>query len=445
MSMRSHKSCLDHVCHYPKEKSSVTSWVSSGIVIPSEFQKVSQSMAVEAVAQNDVQKLMELAQQGKQSVEQLKGTNFSVPNVNCKELENGSNRSSLTLMHVAAIYDSVDCFAYLHTQIHMALDIPAGHYYTPLHYACYNGSFEVASYILSRQPALAQELPKNIQHHLIYLATVGGNPNCLRLILANGASMEAPENVKDKPISKAIEIQSQRGGDVECLKLLLEYSERSKEATGAQKYTPLMQAIARGHKDAVRMLLDGGEDPTVLTGVQQRRTSALFLACEKGPEWAEQVKMICEKISGANDFEESYKGPCAIHFACKSHSPEILEYVCGLGIDVNRVESEGTAGRTCVYYLLQTQEPSDENILKCLGTLSRYGFSSWTAALYEALCAVKKRVAVLEWLLMRENCDPMAAVGGEVIAQKMKRMKWNKEIMELWERLVKPVEEREAK
>lgn len=396
---------------------------------------------VQAVAENDVVKLMKLAE-GPQAVEQLKGTNLSVPNVNCKELDG----SSLTLMHVAAIYDAVDCFAYLHTVVNLALNIEAANNYTPLHYACYNGSFEVVSYILSRQPTLAQDLPKDIAHHFIYLATVGGNPNCLRLILRNGASMEARENIIDRPITKAIEIQSQRGGDVECLKLLLEYSEKSSEVAGAMKYTPLMQAIARGHQDAVRMLLEAGEDPTVLTGGQKNRTSALFLACEKGQAWLEQVKMICEKMGGGNDFEESYKGACAVHFACKSHSPEILELVCGLGIDVNRVEQpDGAASRTGVYYLLQTQEPSDEKIMQCLSILSRYGFSSWTMALYEALGAMKKRVGVMEWILMKDNCDPLAAVRGEVIAQKMKKMRWNKEIMELYQRLVKPVEEREGK
>lgn len=62
-----------------------------------------------------------------------------------------------TLLHVAAYYDSLECFIFLQG---LGLDAegPNAYSYLPIHYACSNGSIEVATLILFLHPKQASAI-----------------------------------------------------------------------------------------------------------------------------------------------------------------------------------------------------------------------------------------------------------------------------------------------
>ena len=58
-------------------------------------------------------------------------------------------------MHIAALFDSLECFIILERK-GLKIDCESADEYQPLHYACHLGSLEVTSYILSKNPDLAK-------------------------------------------------------------------------------------------------------------------------------------------------------------------------------------------------------------------------------------------------------------------------------------------------
>lgn len=72
-------------------------------------------------------------------------------------------------MHVAAFYDSLESFIFLHTK-GLPIDIPSQSSYLPIHYGCYKGSYKVVEYILKVDPTQAT-IRQEGKQDLIYLAT----------------------------------------------------------------------------------------------------------------------------------------------------------------------------------------------------------------------------------------------------------------------------------
>lgn len=70
----------------------------------------------------------------------------------------------MTLIHIAAYYDSFEMFLYL-LSLGLSLRQLSGASYYPLHYACAGRAKECASYILEQDPEQAQ---LEILIHLIF-------------------------------------------------------------------------------------------------------------------------------------------------------------------------------------------------------------------------------------------------------------------------------------
>ena len=311
--------------------------------------------------------------------------------------------TSLSLLHIAALYDSLDCFIFLHKVANLPLRQTSAESYLPIHYACFNGSYEVLSYIIANDPEQAAFLGAGLHYHPIYLATRSGSAECLRLLLEHGADLAAPENNKNKPVQTALKYHN-----ADCLKLLLGRDQRRDEIDGATHYSPLMLAIAHGLKDAVRLLLEVGEDPSFITPDPNKKVMPLFLACDKGPEWAEEVELICSKMVGATDVDDSYSGKAAIHYACASGSPRILEAVCGRGVDVTKLAQDNMGHRTntAVHYLVQNDKVEDRDIIRMLEILVRHGFDIRHTLTPFIKGPQQKRYDVIEWILDHPQVDP---------------------------------------
>jgi ankyrin repeat protein len=309
--------------------------------------------------------------------------------------------SNISLMHIAACFDALDCFIFLEGE-NLRYDQASANSYLPIHYGCANGSYEIVCYILSKDPCQATVLP-SVENHLIYLATQAGSPEILQMLLENGADITKPQNLENQPIAAAIKTQH-----VDCLKLLLAYKNNLKFTRDVKDFSTLMLAIANRELDAVPVLLKCGEDPSYVT--PRTNMSALFLACYWGEEWIDVVKMLCERATKF-DLDPGVKEKAAIHWACQSKSPEIVEIVVSKGIDVNRLDRNGKTG---LYYLVDIC-PEDK-IIRILEILMEHGLEIGKgpnlSIMVDFATAIGKACKVIEWLF-EHGVDPLAEYDGK--------------------------------
>ena len=341
--------------------------------------------------------------------------NIPIPSVN------------LTLMHVAAYYDSLEVFVYLES-IGFLLEEESADQYRPIHYGCLNGSLEVCTYILSKMPEQARILPE-VDFHLIYLATTSGNALILRELFACGADIKDRRNIGNRPVQQAI-----KTGHVQCLKVLLEKNARRVDP---KEYTPIMLAITNSQPEAIPLLLQSGEDPSVIT--LEKRECALQLACFQRE--VEVVRELCERLVNV-DLPEEMHERAAVHWICQSHHPEIARIILAKGINVNRLDGDGHAGP---YYMLDVGE--EHEILEIFDLLLKHGLNLNISAptakptntiLGEFVTSITRPLKIIEWLLAH-GADPTAKLvsTGQRICDYVKTSKIEP-IIELFDRFMKP-------
>lgn len=350
---------------------------------------------VKAIRNNDVEFLAErLAVMPR---ERYVGSSFSIESQKTELLP----LRNIALMHLAALYDALDCFLYLET-LDLKYNQESAASYHPIHYACWNGSYEVVSYILEKDPSEAKVLP-SVDNHLIYLATLSGDAEILEMLLKNGADVSADQNVKNQPVNAAI-----KSRHVACLKLLLKYKPR--RTRDHREFSSLMLAISNCEAAAVPILIECGEDPSYIA--PNVYESALSLACFQGEEWIHIVKLICEKAETL-DLPPDVKEKGAIHWACSSKSPEIVRMVLERGVDVNRLDKNGYTG---AHYMVDAC--SEDKAIEILEVMMEYGFTLTgpnLSIVVDFVTAIKKQFRVIEWLFAH-GVDPNEKYDNKKIA-----------------------------
>ena len=87
----------------------------------------------------------------------------------------------------------------------------------PIHYACYNGSREVATYILEKDKEQADFFGTNV---LLCFSIQGCSPEILELLFRKGAILRKAKSKMDDPIEKGICTDNYR-----CCEILMRYAE----------------------------------------------------------------------------------------------------------------------------------------------------------------------------------------------------------------------------
>jgi ankyrin repeat protein len=328
---------------------------------------------------------------------------------------------NVSLMHIAAFFDSLDCFLYLEGK-NLLYNQESSGSYLPIHYACLSGSYEVVCYIITKDPKQATVLPA-VKYHLIYLATVSGDSEILGLLLANGADMSAAQNIENRPVAHAI-----RSRRVDCLRFLLKSNLRRTRDTS--EWSTLMLAIANNERDAIPLLLESGEDPNYVT--RGKYESALFLACFYGE--FELIEYIADRTSQL-DLDFSIQAKAAIHWACESKSPDVVRMLLRKGIDVNRLDSKG---RTGLYYV--TDACSEDVVLQIIDIMVKSGLevSRNPSIIVDFVMAIRKPYRVIDYLFQL-GTDPGVMFQGRPVRDYMDAFRdsvlhWPKmkEIYEKW-------------
>ena len=225
----------------------------------------------------------------------------------------------LTLMHVAAFYDSLECLVYLHKTCEMDLNCQSDKAFVPLQFACAGGAVECADYLLAHG-ADPNEVPDMDGMSPLFLAVLSGNAKLVTLLFDSGAKFTDEMRVSSKnPLEQALKRKN-----IDIVEIMLSRGVSMKAVSANGRLSPLMYAIAIGLSEAVEPLLNRGVDPNYKN---DQNSCALFLAFREN--MPDVVQMLVDK--GANVRFKSCGGYNAVHAACQAGSLELVKKAVDLG------------------------------------------------------------------------------------------------------------------
>lgn len=308
---------------------------------------------IDIIKANDCRRLNSKINEEKN--QNLLGANFSLDanrrgNQRDEPIENFRD-DTVTLLHIAAFYDSLECFVYLHKILGLRLAYESTREYLPLHYACYKGSREIVAYILKEDPDQAALLPKNINHHFLYFAVYGGDPVILEELFKHGADLSKPQNKADDPIGKSIDI-----ANIECLKVLL-FHEKQKQ--NGNNRTHAMLAALNCHPKALEILINSPEDLSYFSPNDESVMSLMFKYSNGGIFKDVIIELLTKYPDVRIEPPDDKKMDGVCHWICKMCDPQVAELMVRTeDVFINRVDSQGHTGP---YYLSIRKDSKDED------------------------------------------------------------------------------------
>lgn len=127
-------------------------------------------------------------------------------------------KSGIPLLHVAAYYNSLQCFQYLQKEKQIPLRHLSSQKLLPLHYALYAGSTDVSLYILQEDPEESILHPEeNKYFSILFCAVCESNQTVVEELFKNGLKLNDPWNDEELIIKRAIGRH-----DVDLFKLIWE-------------------------------------------------------------------------------------------------------------------------------------------------------------------------------------------------------------------------------
>lgn len=329
---------------------------------------------------------------------------------------NSLKGNNVSLLHIAAAANALECFLYLHLQCGYPIDIKASDLKLPFHYAVNYGAADVLAYILQYYDqkfgrAKLEELlfmddytrqitdPKP-RDSVLYLAAEGGVTEVFDLLFHYGYNCEK-YLPKCKPKIHLVLEQIIKLKRSDMLQVCLKYIKPSK--TGAET-TPLMNAIIVQQPSAVPLLLESNCDPTFISSDHK---TAMSLACFYSMK--DVVRQLADRMDSV-DLPPDIKAPAAVHWICQSKSLEIAKILCQKGIDVNRLDNENHMGP---YFILDIGE--EDEVLEIFKEFKEHGLKvnfhakDRNTILGDCLTAIQIRPKIIDWLLS-VGADPDAKI-----------------------------------
>jgi ankyrin repeat protein len=205
--------------------------------------------------------------------------------------------------------------------------------FTALHLSAFSGSVECSKFLISKG-ANINLAPKWFTP--LHSAAFGNSFEVVRLLLNNGAKLEITgttmsndDFIYGTPLHSAVKANA-----AECVTLLLAECSNvnSVEPRGV---SPLHSAAELGHIQPLKILLEYGVDPNLVT--RDKKNTALHLAADGG--FSECVSLLLSK--GANADARNYKGQTALHLAARAQSVECVEILLNTGAcDPNALDND---------------------------------------------------------------------------------------------------------
>lgn len=334
--------------------------------------------------------------------------------------------NSLSLMHIAAFFDSLETFVMLENEFELPISIESAASVHPIQYAIYNYSMEVAVYILENYPDEAK-IETSLSYALFYCAAASpkaADDRMIQMLHMKNAPFFPNRDSTLCPIQKSIKLKN-----IPVLKGLLKIYSPSKIKVGedCDIMTPLMTSISYGLSSGVDLLLEAGEDPLYSSSDGK---CALSHACfvNRKVDGKDSNFDIIEKLLIAigkcniEPYEKIKSGP--IQWICQSKSPQIARLMFDYHpeIDVNRVDENFTSAPTT----LANKDMPIKDIIDMLTIfidkgyeLNRYNLEKGQKTILESFCfTMKPKPEVVKFLLDNGSDPHLPFVGNYKSPQK---------------------------
>lgn len=312
---------------------------------------------INAISKNDLQELIQLLR----NLRNIGDANYSIPSEGSRTNENNyRNRrndegreqedsipsTGLTLLHIAAYYDSLECFRYLEVQCKLGLRRPSANGFLPLHYACWSGAHEVALYILTKEPSQSTSHPEGINDlHLLYCATIGCDAEILETLFNNGAKMSDPWNNEKKLIEKGIGLHNKA-----ILTLLLKKA--TQKGRDTSQMTVSMKAVIFHNAEALAAIYNGKDDILAHYIDSTGFHSLISLICETDQKNKTFKQVLIKILNDAQNLKieppktgslQYQSGVC--HWACMYMDLDVAKLMFQTqDVDPNRFDKEYKTG-----------------------------------------------------------------------------------------------------
>lgn len=321
--------------------------------------------------------------------------------------------NSLSLMHVAAFFDSLETFVFLEKDCKLPISILSAASIHPIQYAVYGNSMEVAAYILENYPEEAT-IETSLSYALFYCAAaspMADNDRMIRLLHMKKAPFLPNRDSTLCPIQKSIKLKN-----IPVLKGLLKIyrPNKIKNDENCDIMTPLMTSISYGVSSGIDLLLEAGENPMFITADGKCALShACFVNRKVGDE--DSNYDIIEKLltaigkSRIEPIEKNKSGP--IQWICQSKSPRIARLFFDFHpeIDVNRVDENFISAPTT----LANKDMPIKDIIEMLTIfidkgyeLNRYDIEKGQKTILESFCFTMKPKPEVVKFLLDNGSDP---------------------------------------
>lgn len=380
---------------------------------------------VKTIYENDAESLSKLLSRLPYSFSnRITSAYFSLlPRSDTVSLQSRSGRLSdknLTLLHIAAYYDSTESFFTLieffkssgqnEDQIFYARTSES---YYPLHYALINRSYEIANFIINRVPDQIHKIDDGVRYYPITLAVIGGMTNFLEYLFKITAKNPLPTNQINQAYDMALGI-----GEYPCLKLLIQ--NKNPNSTKLRDETIQMKAVANCLPNVVSLVLMNEHDNLDAIFYKNKEADSLLrrLLTYDPPKFKEQIKQALELMEvdqqrvDPDKFHRT-KGVC--HWMCYFCDVEIAEMlVSKFSVDINRVDDNFQTGP----FMMTRDDLTEKQIIDMLNFLIDNKFdlnymSKGTngklrqKTVLEFFVTSKKRLDVIRFLL-EKNANPDA-------------------------------------
>lgn len=293
-------------------------------------------------------------------------------------------RENLKLIHIAAFGDALDVFQLLENHGFSINDTTLDNY-LPLHYACSKGSYKVASYILSKDPLMIQNEPKNVKYNLLYISAY--NYNILELLFENNVNIESYKEGKEGPLEKAISSNS-----LECSKILYSHGIKLHDP----ELTIPMYACMNIHPEIVEYFLSIETKPINYCS-PTKHNSILGLCCFYGKIYKNTILKILQNAEDIEPPIPNCDGP--VHWICTMLDVDIAKAFLLHNIDVNRIDENNKTG----FHLMSDKIHKEKEVIEIMKLLINAGFDvnlQLPCSVLEEFCtSIKKSYKMIEFLI----------------------------------------------
>lgn len=288
------------------------------------------------------------------------------------------HRSGNSLFHLAAYFDSINCFAYIYEILKSESFDPFyfenGQGYTPIHFSILGNATHVLQYILSIQSNVTNFVPRANLKSFMMCAIISRNIHFVKLLIKVGFETTPAE------IEKAIKLNC-----FDILNVLL-LSNKSSFVPDMVHETRISLAI-KYCPEAIPVLISFGDDPNVYSVPQQRSdipyaTCPLKLATgdDSLKYFVHILSKMGKKIDPPAEFNSGPNFPMIesfpVHWICSFRNTQLLQYALeNKEFNVNARTLNSNA--SCIDKLLPLDNPKNwdpTEFLKQLDLLILHGF-----------------------------------------------------------------------